>query len=333
MSTSRAPAVLATVLLLLAAGACSGSDDDGGAPATTTTSTATTTAPTTDTTVAGSAGCGGTAPVTDGQLLQGSLESSGGTREYMVYVPEGYRPDVPAPVAYVFHGAGSNKEEQLVYSNFQPYAEEDGALLVLPDALGQPMRWSPLGPAIAGVEGVNDLEFFDDLSAAIEDELCVDPDRVLITGMSSGGFMSGSLACTRSDRITAVGPVTATLAAPALCGVAEPVPYVYFHGTDDAVVPYDGGAGTPGPVLETSQFWADHNGCVGPPTDERIGADVVHRSWSGCDAPTDLYTVEGGGHAWPGAISVSRLGHNTEAIDATEIIWQTFRDAWPTGAG
>ena len=191
-----------------------------------------------------------------------------------------------------------------------------------------PKRWSPLGPAFAGVEGVNDLELFDDLSAAVAASYCVDAERVLVTGMSSGGFMTGAVACARSDQVTAAGPVTATVWAEPICGDAEPVPYAYFHGTADPVVPYDGGPNSPGPVLETSQAWADQNGCTGAPVDERIGEEVVHRTWEGCDAPTDLYTVEGGGHTWPGAIDVG-LGHTTDDIDATEIIWSTFKAAWP----
>ena len=310
----------ALVAVVLAAGCSSGGDD---ASDTTTSSSTSTVVP------AGSDGCGAPRPEVDEQhLAPATVESSGGTRDYMVYVPEAYDPDVPAPVAYVFHGAGSNKEQQLAYSGYAPNADEAGALLVLPDALGTPKRWSPLGPAFAGVEGVDDLDFFDDLSAAIAASFCVDAERVLVTGMSSGGFMSGSVACARSDQITAAGPVTATVWAEPICGNAEPLAYSYFHGTADPVVPYDGGPNSPGPVLETIQAWADQNGCTGEPVDERIGEEVVHRSWHGCDAPTDLYTVEGGGHTWPGAIDVG-LGHTTDDIDATELIWQMFEDTWP----
>lgn len=321
---------LAVALLLSAVLACSGSgdaDEPEASPSTAGEPTTTTSAPAP---VEESDGCGLDQPDTDEQhLFRATIESSGGTREYMVYVPDSYDQEVPAPVAYVFHGAGSNKEEQLFYSDYRAYADADGALLVLPDALGAPARWSPLGPMFAGVEGVDDLMFFDDLSAAVEAVLCVDVERVLVSGMSSGGFMAASVACTRSDRVTAVGPVTATVWAEPLCGEAEPVTYAYFHGTDDAAVAYDGGPGTPGPVEQTSQDWADQNGCAPEPTDERIGTDVVHRSWSGCEAPTDLYTVEGGGHTWPGAIPVDRLGYTTDDIDASELIWGAFRAAWP----
>ncbi|MFL6204481.1 MAG: alpha/beta hydrolase family esterase [Acidimicrobiales bacterium] len=279
--------------------------------------------------LAGSAGCGRMRPEVDARhLVRSTIESSGGSRHYMVYVPDTYDPAVPAPLAFVFHGAGSNKEEQLAYSGYAPYADEDGALLVLPDALGSPARWSPLGAAFAGVEGVDDLRFFDDLTAEVTSTYCVDPGRVLVTGMSSGGYMSAVVGCTRSGEVAAVGPVTATVWAEPLCGEATPVAYAYFHGTDDPVVLYEGG-GSRGtrPVIETSQDWAEQNGCDPDPVDERIGDDVIHRRWLGCDATTDLYTVEGGGHTWPGARDVGRLGHTTQAISATQIIWDVFTAA------
>ncbi|MET0903909.1 MAG: PHB depolymerase family esterase [Acidimicrobiales bacterium] len=314
----------AIALVVLASGLACSDDGDQAEPAEAPTST--TSAP------AGTEGCGGPSPEVDGQrLVRTTIESSGGTRSYMVYVPDTYDPDVPAPLAYVFHGAGSNKEEQLLYSRYPPHADADGALLVLPDALGTPMRWSPFGPAIAGVEGVDDLVFFDDLATQVASSYCVDPERVLVTGMSSGGFMAASVGCTRSDEVAAVGPVTATVWAEPICGDAEPVAYAYFHGTEDPVVLYEGGGGRgTQPVVETSQAWADQNGCAPVPEDERISEEVVRRTWDGCDASTDLYTVEGGGHTWPGSSGVGRLGYTTEDIDATEIIWDVFRAAWPS---
>jgi polyhydroxybutyrate depolymerase len=321
---------LLAVIALSAAVACSDRAAEAERDAT---SSTTTPSPSSTTTVpAGSDGCGGPAPVVDAErFVRASLESSGGTRDYMVYVPPAYDPDAPAPLAYVFHGAGSNKEEQFRYSRYAPYADADGALLVLPDALGTPKRWSPLGAAFAGVEGVNDLELFDDLMTEVASSYCVDRQRVLVTGMSSGGFMAASVGCARSGEVAAVGPVTATVWAEPLCGEAEPVAYAYFHGTEDPVVLYEGGGarGTQ-PVPETSQAWAGQNGCEPEPLDERIGEEVVHRAWDGCDASTHLYTVEGGGHTWPGASGVGRLGHTTDDIDATEIIWEVFRAAWPS---
>jgi polyhydroxybutyrate depolymerase len=286
-----------------------------------------------------SEGCGVEPPARpENGIVTGAIESSGGERAYAVYIPSGYSPDVAAPVAFTFHGAGSSKEEQLAYSAFAPMAEESGALVVAPDALGDPTRWSPYGSAATdrgGLEGVNDLEFFVDLLDRIEEDYCVDPGRVLVTGMSSGGWMSATIACEHSDLIAVTAPVTATAWSDAACAEAGPVPYVYFHGTDDPVVPFlgpiPGPDGEPGPGAAevTAEQWAAHNGCDPEPADEPVGEEVVHRTWSGCDAPTDLYIVEGGGHTWPGGIDIPRLGHTTRDISASEIIWDLFTSTAP----
>jgi len=346
--------VLAVLGSLLAG--CGDDDDGGGAasadestsapangtePGTTrgtrggsTESSAATTAPTTA--PVGSGGCGARPEaVPENHVLARSMDSGGRTRDYLVYVPDTYRGDEPVALVFTLHGAGSNKEEQLAYSAFGPLADEDGTIVVAPDATGDPRRWSPYGAepsvSLGGVDGVNDLDFFAELLDEIEGSFCIDPARVYATGMSSGGFMSAAIACEYSDRVAAIAPVTATVYAEGACGGAAPTPYVYFHGTADPVVPFlgpvPGPNGEPGPGAAevSSQAWADHNGCDPEPTDERIGTEVIHRSWSGCDAPTDLYIVEGGGHTWPGGlVDLPALGHTTRDIAASEIIWDLF---------
>jgi polyhydroxybutyrate depolymerase len=283
-----------------------------------------------------SAGCGtALEDVPPERVLERTIDSAGGERSYLVYVPRSYDPERPSPVAFTFHGAGSTKEQQFVYSGFAVHAEEDAALVVAPDALGEPRRWSPYGAervsGPGGVEGVRDLDFFEDLLDEIEDGFCVDTTRIWSTGMSSGGFMTATIACEYSDRLAAAAPVTATAWSDTACGGALPVPYAYFHGTEDRVVPFlgpvPGPDGEPGPgaaEVSTAQ-WASHNGCGEEPADERVGDEVIHRTWADCDAPTDLYIIEGGGHTWPGAAPVEHLGHTTDDISATEIIWELFR--------
>ena len=38
-----------------------------------------------------------------------------------------------------------------------------------------------------------------------------------------------------------------------------------------------------------------------------------------------LYTIQGGGHTWPGSIDVARLGRTTQSINATDLIWEFFQ--------
>jgi polyhydroxybutyrate depolymerase len=317
-------AALAAVALTALAAGCAGDSTTSG----------TTTAPTSGASTTAAGGVGDTASSTTApppaapacgepsELEPGAnvrtLQSSGGERTYILWVPDGYTGDEPAPVVFTFHGRGSNKEQQLAYSAFGPRAQEEGALVVAPDAIGDPMQWSPGG----AMTDANDLEFVDDLIADVAAVACVDSDRFLATGMSSGGFMTSMLACERSDTFAAYGPVTFTLYQPPICDDAPPLPIISFHGTDDGVVPFEGvgGRGIP----EVMADWAAHNGCDPEPTEERIGTEVLHRAWTGCDAVTELYIVEGGGHTWPGAIDVAPLGYTTHDISATEILWELF---------
>ena len=61
-----------------------------------------------------------------------------------------------------------------------------------------------------------------------------------------------------------------------------------------------------------------------PPTGEVTGI-----RYSGCrdNADVILYTVHGGGHAWPGGepLPVWLVGRTTQDIDATAVMWEFFQ--------
>jgi polyhydroxybutyrate depolymerase len=54
------------------------------------------------------------------------------------------------------------------------------------------------------------------------------------------------------------------------------------------------------------------------------GSEVTGETWSGCQAGADVvfYTIEGGGHGWPG--SPGGAGVTTNEINATNVIWDFF---------
>lgn len=337
MSRCRIAALL--VAMTLVAAACGSSGDESGVGAGSTTSAAappssaapvpssdapTTTAPveTTSTSVPESTT---TVPCGSGGDLERPAQSRtmttsvGESREFSVYLPTGYEHDgTRVPVVFNFHGRGSNAAEQYVYGNFIEQAERDGAILVNPQAL-------PRDGAVAWRAGETgeglDLDYIDELVDLIRSEYCV--GDMLATGMSSGGAMTSAIACWDDSPFGAYGPVTLALYDPDTCGSVPPRPFVYFHGTIDDTVPYDG-AGELDAAPVTAQEWADHNGCDPDPTEEDITDEVTHFSWTGCDAPTDFYRINGGNHTWPGAIAVESLGYVTDDISASDLIWELF---------
>jgi polyhydroxybutyrate depolymerase len=80
-------------------------------------------------------------------------------------------------------------------------------------------------------------------------------------------------------------------------------------------------------VQDSVEFWTDFNNCASQPQLTTFD-DIQHQIWSGCAASTsvELYTIIGGGHAWPGGRSSGRpdADQPTKSISASELIWEFF---------
>ena len=139
--------------------------------------------------------------------------------------------------------------------------------------------------------------------------------------------------------LDAVGLVAAAQSLPAdWCQATRPVPAIAFHGTADPMVPYAGGPlGDPlnpvkpifPPVRQWVGAWAARNGCGSEAGESAVAAGVARTVFPDCDAGADvvLYTVDGGGHSWPGGRPPPawRVGPTSDAIDATRAMWDFFR--------
>ncbi len=265
-------------------------------------------------------------PHTAGQSAQ-SFTFEGQSRTYQLYVPRSYDGRTAVPVVFNFHGFGSGSVQQMVYGDFKPLAERNNFLIVAPDGQGTTDRHFNFG-AQPGLQ--NDVQMVGALLDHIEATLCVDKHRVFSAGMSNGGAMTTALACV-STRFAAFGAVTASFYAPG-CGGSRPVAIMLFSGTGDPVVPFDGGrvsccGGSPVRAApDVIADWAAHDHCAPDYDETRVGSEVRRRTWHGCDRRSDVvfYIIDGGGHTWPGAIPVARLGKTTTQLNASETIWNFF---------
>jgi len=262
-------------------------------------------------------------------------------RSTYLHVPESYDPTEGTMLVLNFHGFSSANWQQAILTRMGEEAEARGFVVAYPQ--GVAVSWNAgdcCGTAWA--DAVDDVGFVRALIDRLSEEYCVDPRRVYATGMSNGGFISHRLACELSHRIAAVAPVAGVIGVePEDCAPERAVPVLQFHGTDDPLVPYEGGT----PVLhdlgaglifrsvpETMDHWAAHNGCA---PDEAVfyeEGDSECVEWTGCEAPTRLCTVEGGGHTWPGGLPVPFLGKTTRDLDATNTMLDFFA-AHPMPAG
>lgn len=335
------------VLVALALAACR---DDAEAPAADTTTT--TALASEDVAAAPSAGCG-SSTATVGDHPTEAVSSGGRDRAYALHVPPAHDGETPVPLVVDFHGYSEGGPIHAAHSALGPYGDEQGFVTVTPDSGYEVPRWD------VGLDS-EDLAMVGDLLDQLEADLCLDTNRLYVTGLSNGAFMTSSVACVYSDRFAAAAPV-AGITDPDGCTFERPVPVIAFHGTEDTFIDFEGGIGSsvadlPAPdgegtlgddpsadevgdaadirtspsIPEVAAAWAGRNGCEAEPTEERVSPEVLRQAFAcppGADA--ELYVVEGGGHTWPGSSFddsiTSIVGYVTHDIDANELMWAFFQ--------
>jgi polyhydroxybutyrate depolymerase len=259
----------------------------------------------------------------------GTITSSGQTRQYLLYVPKSYDRSKTAPLVISLHPAATWPAAEMEISRWNDLADEQGFIVVYPSGSDEPRVW-PMGPRSLAL----DVKFISDLIDKLEAAYNIDPNRIYADGMSNGGGMAFALSCRLSDRIAAIGAVASAQMLPwEQCGNSRPVPTVAFHGTADPFAVYQGGASPIAPgqfpnIRDWTARVARRNRCTGDPVEAQITDSVGRLAYRDCAANADvvLYTVKGGGHTWPGGKHLPEwtVGPTTREINATKVMWDFF---------
>ncbi len=271
-----------------------------------------------------STGCTGSAarpravPVpgeTSGQIALGGVSHG-----YLLSVPKGYVSNRPTPLVLLFQGFGADDRSIATLTRMPAEAERRGVMVVTPDGPDHTWQFSGNG---------SDAAYIDALLTRVERSTCADLHRVYVAGFSAGAAFAIFYACARPGRVAAV----ATVAVDFILGCTLRLPILAFHGTDDPAVPYTNGAigvSLPGVKVRGTLLnmgdWARLDGCRPDPSTDKVGTQVMQTTWPGCAAGTSvqLYTIEHGGHTWPGANPKSSPMFTTQQIDATALMLSFF---------
>jgi len=265
------------------------------------------------------------------QTINATIAHDGLERTYILYIPASYSAQSAVPLVFNFHGYGSNAAQQVLYTNFNAVAEAEGFITAYPEGTEDAMGMQHFNVGWGG-SSVDDVGFTSALIDSLLAEYNINPKRVYSTGMSNGGFISYHLACNLSDRIAAIASVTGSMSSLTFnnCNPQRPVPVLEIHGTQDEVVPYDGGTSFTTPIDDVVAFWVNHNNCSPPSvidvpdTNTNDGSTAQHFIYRDGDegVNVELFKIEGGGHTWPNA--VIDIGVTNRDINASQEIWNFF---------
>jgi len=223
-------------------------------------------------------------------LYKGNCNDGDVKRSAILVVPDSIKGEEKAPLVMNLHALGINAGWQQWYSKFDETAKKYGFMVLYPEGYSkvslfkvfnadflpfiESYTWNAGG--CCSDEPIDDIGFLRKLieyvekGDGIDSRVKVDEERIYVTGMSNGGFMTNRVACEMSDIIAAAVPVAGPLMEkfeesddwnPAVnaireltgfdhpfgwepdsftCDPQNPVPLLHIHSTKDNVVPYRG---------------------------------------------------------------------------------------------
>jgi poly(3-hydroxybutyrate) depolymerase len=209
-----------------------------------------------------------------------SIDVSGTTRTYYLYLPTNYDAAQQYPLVFQFHPRGGTAQQAINIPNIR---SSFTAIYVTPQGL--------TASGSTGWPNTNgqDIALTKALIAAVESEYCVDKTRIFSTGFSYGGMMSFAIGCEMGDVFRAIAPMSGALYSGCKSGTHS-VAMWGSHGVSDSVVPIADGRAGRDAILSRNQ--------CGTQTTATTPSPCV--SYSGCaaGAPTTWCEFEGD-HAPP----------------------------------
>jgi len=262
------------------------------------------------------------------QTETGSFNFKGVTRDYIVFLPQDYEPNMP--VVFNLRGSDEDGQWQMEYTLMNEVADTAGFIVVYPNSI--PPRWNS-GLIDMEEPDVDDVGFISALIDTLEATYDIDMNRVYCGGGFNGARMTHKLICQIGYRFAAGAAVIATIVnnTAANCNLTRSIPILMCHGTDDPVVPWDGSRPGVYSPEQTLNFWIQKNECILPADtialpdiDPSDSCTVEKISYTDCSGETQIlfYKVINGGHSWPGACCDYDWGEYTNRdINMNVEIW------------
>ena len=166
-------------------------------------------------------------PTRQAQLGRSDLGLATG-RDGILYVPQSYSPDKPAPLVMLLHGAGGNAAAW--FGTYGTRADALGIVMLAPESRGG--TWD----AIRG-EFSFDVTFIDSALRTVFERCAIDPTRIAIAGFSDGASYAISLGLPNGELFTHVIAYSPGFIRDV--GWHGKPPVFISHGTLDPILPIE----------------------------------------------------------------------------------------------
>jgi len=259
--------------------------------------------------------------------INGNINHGGANRTFVYYIPSSWNQSQQFPLLILLHGLTQSGPGVMDITNFNAIAEQNNFIVCYPNGINN--AWN--ANMNITVSTADDLGFIESLATYFQSNFNTNPVKQYLCGFSNGGFMSHKIACESSQCFAAIATISGNMSDTtyANCNPQFNPAVLHIHGTADAIVPYNGGAGTGVSVDLTMEKWASFLNCNASPASVQMpNTSLVDLSsperitYSNCFSPLELIKITGGGHQWPG-ISTLVGGAGTINMDfySPQVIW------------
>lgn len=256
------------------------------------------------------------------------------TRSYTLHVPASYTDETEVGLLFLFPADGETGRDFLKETNFLSFTDNEGFIVVVPDAYSEGMKWNN---GVTKTDGPDDLLFISSLVTKIKDSFKIDNNKVFVAGKATGGIMAYQVAASMSDQFAAVGVFGASAgfrlqdgAKPlSITAPANPISVFAIHGMEDGLIPYGNSKAAKNAKSgymtfgETESFWKEAIGCGDNMQAKQTKHDhLLWHNWAGCKNNTELKTLSiwSGDNDWPEG--TAKIKGVSVDIPATQVIWE-----------
>ncbi len=247
-------------------------------------------------------------------FFEQEVEGLSEQRRYLVAAPNVFVPGQAYPVLFAFHGNGGTGDGFV--PAFSSRVEAGEFIGVYPD--GMQNSWN-LGREASQAD---DVAFVDGIVAHLAGYAEIDIGRMFAYGSSNGAGLVHKLGIETDhfDGIAAV--VTSLLVNDQPAPGSRSVGVLQVLGTEDGLIPYEGGVGVLGHEFmaaeDSALAWAAANACALPGTTTTTAEGNIRITYAGCTDGVEVlhFGIVGAGHGIPSGTEGGLIGLVVDFLQA-----------------